>query len=70
MYFTVIILKNIDMKLKEFVEKKYPNQLVDYKKVVKEYNKNEKDRKRYFAMKGKWDTNSLEFSLLKKEIVW
>ncbi len=40
------------MKLKEFLKKKYWGKLVDQKEAIKAFNQNEKDKKKYFALKN------------------
>jgi len=43
---------------------------VDLKKVSAEFTKNEKNKKKYFALKKAKKENSYEFKILKGEIVW
>lgn len=58
------------VKLQDFKHKKYWANFVDLKKLTKEFNKNEKDKKKYFTLKNKWLTNSFEFRILKEDIIW
>lgn len=58
------------MTLQEFVKIKYWDKFIDLKKVSKEYKQNEKDKKRYYVLKGKWETNTFEFLDLKNSIIW
>jgi hypothetical protein len=58
------------MTLQEFVKIKYWDKFIDLKKVSKEYKQNEKDTKRYYVLKGKWETNTFEFLDLKNSIIW
>lgn len=58
------------MTITEFKEKKYWNKLVDLKKVTREFNQNEKDRKKLFALKNKWKSDSFEFMMIKWRIIW
>jgi len=54
----------------EFKTKKYWDQFVDLKKVSAEFTKNEKNKKKYFALKKAKKENCYEFKILKSEIVW
>ena len=58
------------MTLQEFVKIKYWDKFIDLKKVSKEYKQNEKDKKRYYVLKNKWETNTFEFLNLKNSIIW
>lgn len=58
------------MNIVEFRNKKYWEKFVDLKKVNQEFNQNEKNRKKYFALKGKWKENSFECKMLKNSIIW
>jgi len=58
------------MTLLEFVKAKYWDKFIDSKEVTKEYVQNEKDKKRYYILKGKKETSSFEFMNLKNSILW
>lgn len=58
------------MKLQEFKQKKHWKGFVDLKKLAKDFNKNEKDRKKYFALVGRNKKECYEARLLKGSIIW
>lgn len=58
------------MKIAEFTQKKYWDCFVDWKKAVRDFKQNEKDKKKYFALKRAKKTWSFEFSMLQKNIIW
>lgn len=58
------------MQITEFVKKKYWEKLVDQKRAIRDYNKNEKDKLKYFALKRAKKTWSFDFQMLKKNIIW
>jgi hypothetical protein len=58
------------MKITEFKQKKYWDTFIDLKKVTKEFTQNEKNKKKYFAMKKAWKTSSFQFIMLKGNIIW
>lgn len=51
------------VKLQEFKVKKYWDKLVDSKKLIRDFNENEKKRKKFFA----WNWKDI---VLKSVIVW
>jgi len=57
------------MTLNEFIKKKYWNKYFDLKEAVKEFNKNKKNKQRYFILKNKKST-SYEVMVLKSQIIW
>lgn len=57
------------MILNEFIKKKYWNKYFDLKEAVKEFNKNKKNKQRYFILKNKKST-SYEVMVLKSQIIW
>ena len=58
------------MKIKEFIQKKYWEKLVNQKEAIKAFNQNEKDKKKYFALKRAKKTWSFDFKMLEKDIIW
>lgn len=58
------------MKITDFRDRKYWNKFVDLKRLIKEFNQNEKDMQKYFALKNNWKTNSFDFKILKSKIIW
>ena len=58
------------MKITEFKQKKYWDTFIDLTKLMKEFNQNEKNKKKYFALKKADKTSSFEFMKIKKDIIW
>jgi len=58
------------MNLIEFKKIKYWDDLVDLKKLQREYTENENNKKKYFYLKNQWKTSSFEFINLKSKIIW
>lgn len=58
------------MNIIEFRNKKYWDKFVDLKKLNQEFNQNEKNKKKLFALKNKSNTNSFEYMNLKGSIIW
>jgi len=58
------------MKITEFIQKKYWNRFIDQKEAIKAFNENEKNKKKYFALKNAKKTWSFDFKMLEKNIIW
>jgi hypothetical protein len=58
------------MNLIEFKKIKYWDDLVDLKKLQREHEENENNKKKYFTLKTQWKTSSFEFINLKSKIIW
>ncbi len=54
----------------EFKTKKYWDKFVDLKKVSQEFTKNEKNKKKFYALKKAKKEDSYDFKILKSEIIW
>lgn len=58
------------MKLLEFKKAKYWDKFVDLKKLNQEFNQNEKNIKKFYAMNKSKTASLFELNFLKSEIVW
>lgn len=63
-------MRSLIMNIIEFKKKKYWDNFVELKKLEKEFTQNEKDKKKYFVLKNKWQTTCFEFMNLKNSIIW
>lgn len=63
-------MRSLIMNIIEFKKKKYWDSFVELKKLEKEFTQNEKDKKKYFVLKNKWQTTCFEFMNLKNSIIW
>lgn len=43
---------------------------VDVKRINKEFRENDRNLKKYYALKNKWETNSFQFHSLKSRLVF
>ena len=43
--------------------------MIDMKKVTKDFNKNEKDLKEFYRLRNKWEISSFKYSMLKNNII-